>query len=135
MSNDDWYSLEHGPVLSKTLNYIREVTHSDYWSAHLKTSGIELMMTEDPGDDELSRAEDRIIADVYKDWGHLLPFEARDRTHNKEEFPEWSDPGKGRIPIGYHEVLRLYGCTPPEIAEILDEINCHNDLMGLAGVR
>lgn len=135
ISYDQWFSMKDGPILSRTLDYIRSRVRSEHWSACFETVGLELVMLKDPGDDELSIAEDHVIADVYQAWGQLKPFEARDRTHSPTEFPEWTDPGSGRIPIGYHEVLRLNHSSPPEIARILDDIETHSELLALAGVN
>ncbi len=134
MTYDKWYSMEHGPVLSRTLDYIRKDGCSSYWSSHIKTEDNDVVIVDDPGDDELSNAENRIIAEIYADWGHLDKFQARDRSHDPLVFPEYDDPGQGRrLPLGYKDVLKANHVSPPEIAKIIDDIDAHDELLKLVG--
>jgi len=72
-------------------------------------------MTQDPGDDELSRAEDKIIAETFSKWGKMNRWDVVEATH---QFPEWSDPNGSSYPISYAEMLKANDC-PQEIKSLV----------------
>jgi hypothetical protein len=128
---DLWYSMKYGPVLSHTLDLIRRKADGEYWPAYIETAdNFEVVLHSDPGTDALSRAEDQIISETFAEWGHLDAFTAADLTH---EFPEYTDPGNGAIPIAYHEVLKLGGVSGEEISDILENIAGQDTMRLFAG--
>jgi len=135
ISHDGWCSMKYGPVLSTTLNLMRGKAEGGIWSKHLKTEDYDLLLIDDPGDDELSVAEDKVIASTYAEWGHLAPFEAARRTHDPKEFPEYTEIENGSIPIGIHEVLRLHGMNGDEIAHVLRDLEYHEKFAMLVGAE
>jgi hypothetical protein len=132
---DSWYSMKNGPALSQTLDLIRGNTTGQYWPNYIRTDKYDAVLTHDPGTDALSRIEDKIIADTFQEWGHLDPFAAAKLTHDKTRFPEYTDPGDGCIPIGYHEVLKLNGVPDDAISEILDNLESYELLKDMVGAR
>ena len=128
---DYWVSMDHGPVLSHTLDRIKDVTEdkSSYWRQHIERQNYEVVLTSDPGNDELSRSEDQIIVEVFAEWGNLDPWEAVRRTH---KFPEWQDPMGSSIPIALPDVMRLNGAGQVSIDAMLENVEVHEAIKSLA---
>lgn len=126
---DQWYAMEFGPVLSSTLDLIRAgANESTYWSDHISTVGYDVALKSDPGDDDLSRAEDAIIEQTFREWGHMDKWDVVDITHT---FPEWENPGKSSTPIAYKAVLKINGFSREDSANILGNIEMQNDVWAL----
>lgn len=123
---DAWVSMEHGPVLSSTLDLIRtKGKQPSYWSKHITTEGNDVVLQADPGDDDLSLAEDAIIEKVFGEWGHVDRWEVVRASHN---LPEWNDPGQSVSPISYEEVLKVSGFTMEDTKGVLENIEMQDDL-------
>lgn len=122
---DKLFSMDHGPVLSITLNYMKGEFVSpdngwDKWVSPVQDHEVSLARRYNPEDlNLLSGATLEILAEVWEDFGHMDQWEIRDCTHN---FPEWQDPkGSSRI-ITYKELLDAlgYGEKSAETAEELE---------------
>jgi uncharacterized phage-associated protein len=122
---DRWVSMNKGPVLSSTLNIIRSLIPSEYWTQHFRTSYHDVILCDDPGADNLSRAEDRIITEIFEEFGHLDRWELVRRVH---ELPEWKDPNGTSVEIPYEEVMRKEGFTEEEIEATMDNIGAGDAL-------
>jgi hypothetical protein len=72
---DRWYAMQYGPILSATYNRIRGKTVSTYWSEYIDTDTdkFDVVLKGDPGSDDLSRAEDRIIDAVFEKYKNHKP--------------------------------------------------------------
>jgi uncharacterized phage-associated protein len=126
---DRWCSMKFGPVLSATLDLIRfSPPPSSYWSAYIATEGQDVVLKADPGDGDLSLAEDAIIEATFRDWGHKDKWEVVEMTH---KFPEWIDPGSTSNPISYKTVLEVSGFSQEEMEGILENIGMQNDFSAL----
>ena len=88
-------------------------------------------MKSDPGDDDLSRAENAIIDQTYRELGHKSQWDVVEMTHT---FPEWNDPGKSSEPILYDDVLRVDGFSRAERDDILENIAMQADIWTLSRV-
>lgn len=123
ISGDRWVSMPHGPVLSTTLNLIRDrsadlrvgspwhdllLTHAERRSVTLKAGVPEL--------DELSEFHVSILNDVYGKFGHMTPFNLRDWTH--QNLPEYKDPEGSSLPIEPRCVLEAAGVPGDAIEQI-----------------
>src|SRR5208282_1628926 len=61
LTGDDYYSMEFGPVLSKTHDLMTEMRppeEDSFWARHVQRSGYDVKLMDDPGDEELSDADD-----------------------------------------------------------------------------
>jgi len=125
MSGDAYFSMRWGPVLSEVHDLITEVPNPDRqssWSEHISaSSNYEVELRKDAGDDELSKAEERLIDEIFAAYGHYGPFELVDLLH--KTLPEWKEVQSGRTPIEYREILQAGGKTPEEIDEIESELD------------
>jgi len=125
LSGDSYFSMKLGPVLSEVHDLITEMPLPDQqtpWSEHISApSDYEVALRKDAGDDELSKAEERLIDEIFSAYGHCLPFELVDLLH--KTLPEWKEVQTGRVPIEYREILQAGGKSPEEIDEIESELD------------
>ena len=114
-------SMDHGPVLSQTLNLLIGDSQTDgLWVKAISTPAHnEVSLIEDPGEDKLSEAEDQLIREVFDLHGAKSRWELRDFTHT---LTEWQDPKGSSIKIDYKDILQAGEKTEGEIESILEEI-------------
>jgi uncharacterized phage-associated protein len=129
VSGDDYFSMKLGPVLSEVLDLITtEPGASGYWGSHISEPvRYVVSLADDPGDDDLSEAEEQIIEEVHDHYGGYNPFQLADELH--QMLPEWEKIEQGRSPITYRAILEALKKTPEEIAAI------EEDLRSLSTVR
>jgi hypothetical protein len=69
VTGDDYFSMKYGPVLSEVLDLITDMPDPEgasYWAKHVSDPVhyvVELIV--DPGDDELSEAEEKAIEATF----------------------------------------------------------------------
>lgn len=128
MGEDAIFSMKHGPVMSNTLDLMRErhKRGGKYWFSLLETKGTDLMLRRDPREvdveeilDTLSRSDLKILDAVYSEFGHMNRFELRDMTHLKEYCPEWKDPGNSSKAIDCKDILIFEGKSEEEADKII----------------
>lgn len=134
----DWlFSMEHGPVLSRTLNYMNGFVDSapDGWEAWVSDRANHLLASKRQIQDVreelsfLSDAELEVLEDLWNEYGHLTGYQLRDLTH--EICTEWEDPETSSIPIPYSRVLRHVGHTPEVARELEQRIRAQRHLEAL----
>jgi uncharacterized phage-associated protein len=124
----DWLvSMDHGPVLSATLDKINEAppanpAHRSYW--HRLISAREdhevRLLEKSPPVDALSPADLKLIDEVWARFGWMNQFQLRDWCH--EHLPEWNDPAGSRTGITVADILKAEHFSEEEIAEITSAI-------------
>ncbi len=119
ISYDRWVSMNNGPVLSNTYHLIKGNDPASLWSEHIQTINRSVVLQSDPGTGDLSRAEGKIIADIFTQYGSLNWQELVRLTH---ELPEWQNPHGSTIEIPYQTVMRGAGFTEQEIEDTMDDI-------------
>jgi uncharacterized phage-associated protein len=112
MLNDQLVSMPHGPVNSLTYDFANGAEESPEWWEFLSGRagymvGLSNPATQDQDLDELSRAELRVLRDVWQELGHMDRFEIRNHTH--EHCPEWENPNGSSYPIPYSRVFNFLG--------------------------
>ena len=119
ITGDRFYSLPHGPVLSRILNLINHgpINENDapWFDVVSPPVGYDVKQLRDIGEDELSNAEARILLEVFSSYGNLDWKELSRFTHG---LPEWIDPGMGSHPISVEQVLLLSGKSDETIRRI-----------------
>ena len=118
---DCWISADQGPMLRETYELIRPNSERGgaYWKRYLCTSGLFVELTCDPGTDDLSKAEEQVIDDVYAECSYLNDFEL---TEKMLELPEWDDTDGDSLPIPVERVLKGNNYAAADIAAIVDHI-------------
>ncbi len=119
LTGDTMIALPHGPVLARILNLIRlgPVSEEDepWFLAVSAPVGYDVECLADPGDGELSNAEESILVNVFERFGHLDWKQLSRYTH---DLPEWSDPHGGRLPIAFEQILLLVGKSEQDLVRI-----------------
>jgi uncharacterized phage-associated protein len=120
VSTDRHVSMDKGPVLSRVYNLITEEQRAGgAWSEHISAApNYTVKSLTDPGTDELSRAEEDLISEVFAQHGHKDRWTLVKDIH---EFPEWQDPQGSMIPIRISEILEALGKSPAIEEEIQAE--------------
>ena len=129
VTTDRYVSMDNGPVVSRVYSLIRDEQppgSSRIWRRFISPpEDWEVSLIADPGNDELSRAEESLIDEIFSAHGARGRWELVDLSHG---LPEWRDPEGGAIPIEYRDILRAGRKTESEIASI------EQDLEALAAV-
>lgn len=122
ITNDRYVSMDHGPVVSRTYNLMIDEVEKPFWSKYITPplGQYELELTaEECPIDALSRAEEKLLAEIFERYGRMDRWKLRDYTHT---LPEWQDPSGSSLPISIREILEAQNLSPEEIAAITSEI-------------
>lgn len=122
---DSYFSMDKGPVLSKTYDLIIEGVESDessYWHQHINhPSDYSVSLKNHCEPDDLSDAEIKLVENVFEEFGHSNRWALVKITH--ELFPEWKDPEGSATPISHEDILRAGGKSASEISSIKHDLN------------
>lgn len=121
ITTDKYVSMKLGPVTSHIYNRIKssadQGSHPTFWAAHIGRSGPhDVSLHADPGDSELSAAEEALIDETYAAHGHKEWFCLADECHR--DFPEWKDPGNSSIPLEIADIISALGLSEEEAKHI-----------------
>lgn len=125
VTTDSYASMDHGPVVSNIFNLITDDKPKPFWStcisAPMGDYEIELLHTNAPiSTEKLSRAEEKLIVEVYKEFGYRNRW---DIIHNyMHKLPEWKNPDGSSIPIHLRQILEALGEDQDQIRTILREL-------------
>lgn len=120
ISDDSMVSMTHGPVLSRTLNLMKEQIASADWSQWVSGPDcyeVKLQQSVTDWDelDELSSADLVVLASIWDQFGHMNRYQLRDYTH--EHLPEWKNPGRSSQAIDTSVLLESLGRTKEQAKE------------------
>lgn len=128
ITDDKYYSLDYGPVLSNVKNLI-DLGPSQVWSSFISPpSNYMVELIDDPGTNELSKAELELIDETFSTYGNLSKWDLVEKTH---ELPEWKDPDGGAIPISIEDILTATGLEPKAAHEAAAEIQSFRQVHAL----
>lgn len=119
---DDLWSLKHGPILGATLDNINSSplpNTESYWLKHVSPRGADhevRSLSADVPNDQLSRAEEKLVNAIFAEFGHLDQWQLRDYAH--DHFPEWKDPGSSRYRISIRDILLAEGYSSDDADEV-----------------
>ena len=133
MSGDRLVSMDHGPVLSSTLDLAKNTAidaDENGWDCLIRRKAryvLELVEGAAGSDDfdELSEADQEILTSVWQEFGHLSRWAVRDYTHTLDE---WVDPNGTSLPIKYKDVFLACGYDERKAMELSDQINDHRTI-------
>ena len=119
-------AMKNGPVLSEILDLIREEPEpgeGSIWHTYISSSpkDYEVVLLTDAPADELSKAEEDLIAEIFVKYGHRNRWDLVRFCH---DLPEWQNPGLTSVPIEYSAILRAENKPSMEVAEIDAELQC-----------
>lgn len=124
ITGDSFFSMTHGPVLSKTLDKInsgKNPSEKSYWHEHISTpSNYKVKLKSEPGVDELSKREKDVLDRIFNKYEKYDEWEMVDICH--KILSEWEDPGDTSISIAVEDILKATKKTAIEIALIEEEV-------------
>ena len=124
ISTDSYVSMNKGPVLSKTYDLITDGIApgtDSVWAQFISApANREVSLLKETPTEELSRAEQELIQEVFAHHGRKSRWEIVDWMH--DNLPEWTNPEGTSIPITYGDILRAGKKSEVEIAAIEDEL-------------
>jgi len=123
VTTDRYVSMDRGPVLSAILDLINEGPSpgaQGIWSEYIsEPDGHEVSLRKEAPTDELSHAEEELIAGVFREHGLKSRWELVELAH---ALPEWRDPDGSAIPISYADILEAAGRSPEEAVAVVQEL-------------
>lgn len=128
--NDRFVSMSHGPVNSTTYDYIKGCEEDrENWEEFIDDLtghrvGLARENISEDDLDQLSDAELAVLAEVWRQFGHMDRFEIRDWTH--DNCPEWEDPNGSSQSIPFARVLSHLG--KPNVRELAAGIEAERTL-------
>ncbi|HVB99430.1 MAG TPA: Panacea domain-containing protein [Candidatus Dormibacteraeota bacterium] len=123
VTTDAYVSMDRGPVVSRIYDLITDEPSPEstsVWQGSIsRVDGYEVELRNDPGANELSDAEDELVAEIFGLYGRMSRWDIVRLCH---DLPEWENPQGSALPIEYRDILRGAGKTESEIARIEDEL-------------
>jgi uncharacterized phage-associated protein len=123
ISYDRFVSMPHGPVLSRTYDLIvgePDPEQPSYWHQVIsEPEGYKVALVGQAPRDQLSRAEEEILDQVFAQFGHWGRWRLAHYTHT---LPEYRDPQGSSLPIEIRDVLLGQGVSPEDATAIWDEL-------------
>lgn len=142
ITGDHLVSMPHGPVLSRTYEFINGLAPSvdDGWEAwisdraHHDVSLRDASMIRSPEDDllRLSDSDLEVLDETWQQFGHWSKWRLRNYTHS-DACPEWEDPEESSLPIRFKTLFSALGYSDVEaglLEQRLDEQRQLNGSMG-----
>lgn len=128
ITGDEYLSMRWGPLLSRTHDLITEElpeseAAASVWKKHIQQNGYDVILEADPGNDELSEADEELISKIfdqffakYRELGSN-PFAFCDYLHTI--LPEYrtAETGQG-FSLDHHDILVAGKKSPEEIKRV-----------------
>lgn len=136
ITTDKYSAMKLGPVTSRIYDRIKAAAnpnaHPSFWAAHIQRSKDprEVILGRDPGESELSRAEEHLIAEIFEADGAKDRFDLADECH--QQFPEWLDPGDTSTPIDSSDIIAALGLSEEEASHVASLIEAQRAAFSLA---
>ncbi len=136
ITTDTYSAMKLGPVTSHIFDRIKASAnpnaHPTFWSAHIHRckDPYNVVLERDPGQSELSPAEEKLIAEIFVADGDKNPFALADECHR--DFPEWRDPGDSSTPIDISEIIAALGLSEEEASHVVTLIEAQRSASSLA---
>lgn len=123
ITRDRYVSMDNGPVLSRVLNLITDDRAKPVWSEFISAplGEYEVKLLRDAPTDALSRAEEKLLDEIFGTYGHRNRWELIENVMHK--LPEWQNPNKSIIPIAIRDILKAGGESDNDIRDILRELH------------
>ena len=121
VTTDHHVSMDQGPVGSSVLDLITKDVPKPIWSHYISDpfGEDEIRLSREGSTEKLSRAEEKLIREIYDQFGYMDRWKLVKYTH---DLPEYKDPHGTSIPIHPREILRAEGESEEEIKVTLREL-------------
>jgi uncharacterized phage-associated protein len=135
ITTDSYVSMNKGPVVSNIYNLIKEEEREQtFWSRFItpQFGDWEVALRDDIPGNRLSRAEEKLLNEIFAAYGTWDRWKLVEFTHN---LPEWKDPDGSSIPIQIIDILAAQAIPPEEIKAILDDLSAADHADRVLGSR
>jgi hypothetical protein len=121
---DDYFSLPHGQVVSKTLDKAENEAPGErtYWDQFIRTRGYNSELVGETDFDELSRFEISLIREMHEQYLDMNQYDMRNEHHLDDRFTEWEDPGDSSIPTSYEKLLSHLGFSEKDMKLFAEDL-------------
>jgi uncharacterized phage-associated protein len=125
ITTDRYVSMPHGPVVSNIYNLItEEERETPFWSRYISApSNYEVRLIDEDIPDLLSRAEQKLLSEIFASFGTWGRWKLVEHTHT---LPEWRNPNGSSIPIRVEDILQAQGASQREAVELKKELESLN---------
>jgi uncharacterized phage-associated protein len=117
VTTDRYVSMDNGPVVSRIYELILDEPApgtNSVWRSHISApANWDVQLMQEPVTEELSRAEEGLIEEIFADYGKMNRWDLVNLSH---QFPEWRNPEGSALPISYEDILRAGKKSEEEIA-------------------
>jgi uncharacterized phage-associated protein len=122
VTTDRLVSMDHGPIVSSIYKLIIEDKPKPFWAKYISQPlgdyEVQLLISDFPTD-RLSRAEEKLVEEVYAQYGYRNRWDLVDNVMHK--LPEWTDPHGSSLPIHIREILEAGGVDEEDIKAVIRE--------------
>lgn len=120
ITTDRYVSMDNGPVTSRIYDLIVDEVEKPFWSQYLSApADYQVSLIREAPMDQLSRAEEALLRDVFERYGRMYRFDLVKYVHT---LPEWKDPAGSAIPISIHDILKAGGVSAEDAEAIVREL-------------
>ena len=133
---DELYSLPYGQVVSNTLDKAeyQQQKATSFWTEHIENYDRKnLRLVKECGREKLSRAEIKLIEEIYEQNRNKTAKQLFDEHHDPKLFPEYKDPHNSSIQTTYADLLKILGKTKEQIQEFESDLDALEHLKALQG--
>lgn len=128
ITGDRLVSMQHGPVLSQTLNLMNAgdpAVNPDWFRLIAEKSDNGRDMSLNSGDAlsvddlrELSESDLEVLDSTWQNFGGMSAIALRNWTHDPKNVPEWQDPDGSSYPIELRTLLTVLGYSDDAVRSI-----------------
>jgi len=131
ITGDEFRSMQNGPVLSTTLNFINGMvkpSHKDGWNSWIKDDvkhRVELKRKHRSLDQELlalSESDVECLQAVWEKFGGWTRDQLVEYTHS-DACPEWQDPGYSSRILPTSRILKALGYSPEQVEALTKRVH------------
>jgi uncharacterized phage-associated protein len=121
ITSDRYVSMDNGPVLSGVYSLITEERPKPIWAQFISAplGEYEIELLKEAPKNRLSRAEERLIQDIFAKWGSSNRWDIVRYLHT---LSEWKNPNGSSLPIHIHDILKAGGESESEIRATIREL-------------
>ena len=137
ITTDRYVSMANGPVVSNIYNLILlDEETKPFWSRYITPPlGEYEVALRDSGEVPealLSRAEEKLLLEIFGTYGTWNRWKLRDFTHT---LPEWRNPNGSSVPIEVSEILSAQGVSEEDIRGITADMKAADTANSVLGSR
>lgn len=107
-------NMKNGPLASDVYHCIKQDSAHQVWADHIRKEGYDVVLVKDPGDEELSDFDVKLLTELFDRYKAYSYSRMIDVVHGLKE---WEDPGATSTVLAPETILRGAGATDAEITD------------------